>query len=112
MDKEKKDVAAELTRQLIQDEITYGFSAYKIVNGTPERIEPLTKEWEESIEKHLNSSINEKLRLDFEEETKQGRYSNEGKEPLDNNGSFNDDYVFWLENKIKKYEVRGMYTRK
>jgi len=44
----------------------------------------------------------EKLREQFEIETGQGKYSTEGKEPLENNGSFNDAYVIWLEERLVK----------
>ena len=48
------------------------------------------------------------LRNEFEKESGQGRYNTEGKEPEENNGTFNDAYVEWLENKVKNLNLFGV----
>lgn len=45
--------------------------------------------------------MNKELKHIFEAEVGEGIYNNEGKETVENNGSYNDSYVIWLENKLK-----------
>ena len=45
------------------------------------------------------------LREQFETETKQGIYNTEGEKSEENNWSFNDSYVEWLEYKVIQLNV-------
>ena len=50
----------------------------------------------------VGADFSQCLRSEFERVSGQGIYSTEGKEPEENNGSFNDSYVEWLETKLLK----------